>query len=190
MIKKQLLALFFIFVAVIAVAQESKAPSYPLITHDAYFSIWSSTDQLNASVTNHWTGAEQSLLGIIKVDGKSYRFLGNTEQAYNAILPSSEEQDYNFSYTENTPSGDWKAADYSAGDWKTGAAPFGDVSQFAKTAWKSKNLWVRRSFDLADPMLKDLALKLNHDDNIEVYLNGSLIYSHVGWTNNKFLYIC
>jgi hypothetical protein len=189
MSKKQLLAIFFVFFSAIVLAQEKKAPSYPLITHDAYFSIWSSTDNLNASVTKHWTGAEQSLLGIIKVDGKSYRFLGNTAQEYNVILPSSEDKDYNFSYTETTPSGDWKATDFVAGDWKTGAAPFGDVSQFAKTAWTSKNLWVRRSFDLQDPMLKDLALKLNHDDNIEVYLNGSLIYSHVGWTDNKFVYI-
>ncbi|MBC7565587.1 MAG: DUF4965 domain-containing protein [Pedobacter sp.] len=189
MIKRYLLTSFAVFISTVVLAQEERAPSYPLITHDAYFSIWSSTDQLNASVTNHWTGAEQSLLGIIKVDGKSYRFLGNSSQNYNVILPSSEDKHYNFSYTETAPGGDWKAAEYSAGDWRTGAAPFGDVSQFAKTAWSSKNLWVRRSFDLADPMLKELALKLNHDDNIEVYLNGSLIYSHVGWTNNKFVYI-
>ena len=189
MIKRQLITICATLLTCTTFAQEKKAPSYPLITHDAYFSIWSSSDKLNESVTNHWTGAEQSLLGIIKVDGKSYRFLGNTEQDYNAVLPSSEEKDYNFSYTEIAPAGDWKAADFSAGDWKTGAAPFGDVSQFAKTAWTSKNLWVRRSFDLADPMLKDLTLKLNHDDNIEVYLNGNLIYSHVGWTNNKFVYV-
>ena len=189
MIKKQFLSILLAFFYTVIAAQENKAPSYPLITHDSYFSIWSHTDQLNASTTNHWTGAEQSLLGVIKVDGKSYRFLGNTEQEYNLILPSSVDKDYNFSYTEVMPSGDWKSADYLAGDWKTGAAPFGDLSQSAKTSWTSKNLWVRRSFDVADPMLKDLALKLNHDDNIEVYLNGNLIYSHIGWTNNKFLYI-
>ncbi|RZK67588.1 MAG: DUF5127 domain-containing protein, partial [Pedobacter sp.] len=66
---------------------------------------------------------------------------------------------------------------------------FGDVFQFAKTEWKSRNLWVRRSFDLASTDLKDLSLKLNHDDNIEVYLNGTLIFETKGWTNNKFMYI-
>lgn len=51
-------------------------PSYPLITHDPYFSVWSSTDALNASSTVHWTGKQHAMIGIISVDGKPYKFLG------------------------------------------------------------------------------------------------------------------
>jgi Domain of unknown function (DUF4965)/Domain of unknown function (DUF1793)/Domain of unknown function (DUF5127)/Domain of unknown function (DUF4964) len=57
-------------------AQVERAPAYPLIVHNPYFSIWSFTDKLNASDTRHWTGREQPIYGVLKVDGKLYRFMG------------------------------------------------------------------------------------------------------------------
>lgn len=172
-----------------AFAQERVAPAYPLITHDPYFSIWSATDRVNNSVTKHWTGAQQSLTGIIKVDGIPYSFLGAVEKPYINVLPTSDDQEYKFSYTEAAPASDWTSADFNAAGWKSGAAPFGDLVLGASTAWTSKELWVRRTFELGNPGLKDLTLKLNHDDNVEVFLNGQLIYSFIGWTSNRFSYI-
>jgi Domain of unknown function (DUF4965)/Domain of unknown function (DUF1793)/Domain of unknown function (DUF5127)/Domain of unknown function (DUF4964) len=57
-------------------ASVERAPAYPLIVHNPYFSIWSFTDKLNASDTRHWTGREQPIYGVLKVDGKLYRFMG------------------------------------------------------------------------------------------------------------------
>lgn len=53
-----------------------RTPATPLILHDPYFSIWSFDDALNAGPTRHWTGVPQQLDGVVRVDGKPYRFMG------------------------------------------------------------------------------------------------------------------
>lgn len=73
---KKLLFIAFILSTRFLSAQRI-APAYPLVTHDPYFSIWSMTDTLNAAPTKHWTGADQPLTGLIKVDGKTYNIMGN-----------------------------------------------------------------------------------------------------------------
>ena len=46
----------------------TRAASIPLIMHDPYFSIWSSSDHLYDADTVHWTGKRQQIRGYLTVD--------------------------------------------------------------------------------------------------------------------------
>ncbi|QEC43216.1 glutaminase family protein [Pseudobacter ginsenosidimutans] len=86
----------------ILMAQRS-APAYPLITHDPYFSIWSTTDELTASTTKHWTGKPHSLLGLLKVDGVIYRFLGNSaDGAKDAAIQTAIQKNVKLNATQTS----------------------------------------------------------------------------------------
>ncbi len=61
--------------AVIPKTTSLRAFAYPLILIDPYTSAWSKSDQLFDSPVRHWTG----LIGVLRVDGKVYRFLGKED---------------------------------------------------------------------------------------------------------------
>ncbi|HKP32404.1 MAG TPA: DUF1793 domain-containing protein [Chitinophagaceae bacterium] len=75
--RKTLLVIVLGLIAINCFSQVTKAPAYPLIVHDPYFSIWSFSDTVNNSVTKHWTGKEHSVYASIEVDEIEYKILGS-----------------------------------------------------------------------------------------------------------------
>jgi hypothetical protein len=186
--KSELLIFISFLLSIInSFAQLNRAPAYPLVVHDPYFSIWSFTDKLNESTTKHWTGANQSLLGLISVDGTLYKFLGEPERKLIALLPDADIRSYVCQFTETKPAADWMNVEYDDLKWQTGKGMFGTKNTEPQTLWSSREIWVRRTFNLHQLNIHELLLKARYDDNVEIYLNGEKIFSAGCCSANKEL---
>lgn len=58
-----------------------RPPAVPLVTVDPYTSCWSMGDELSAGWPRHWTGAVHAMLGLVRVDGQVYRWMGDDRKS-------------------------------------------------------------------------------------------------------------
>ena len=176
--KKQLAFIGSMFLICASMAQIHKMPAYPLVTHNPYFSIWSFSDEVQKSTTKHWTGYDQGLIAFAKVDGVQYQILGDMQLPSTPIAAVGEGDPVNCLYTFEKPAASWQQEQFETTNWKTGKLPFGKGwdNDFA-TAWDTKEIWVRRTFNYDGANIDYLLAKLRYDEDVEVYLNGNKIYS-------------
>lgn len=90
-------------------------PAVPLIVHDPYTSTWIFGHNPVGDWTRHWTGKERTIAGLIRIDGKVYRFLGPEKICKNALnvvefkvyptrtIYTYENEVVNFTLTFTTP---------------------------------------------------------------------------------------
>lgn len=164
-----------------------RAPAVPLILSDPNLSIWSPFDHLYQGNSQHWTGTDHPIIGALRVDRKTYRFMGKDKPALQSVIPAEDGKYWTASYTFDKPAGDWNSVGFDDSQWRKGEAAFGtsDMPR-VKTRWNTKNIWVRRTFNIDDDLSREqLVLMYSHDDIFELYLNGErLVKTDYSWKND------
>lgn len=101
------------------------------------------------------------------------------------LIATGESTPVVYQYTTDRPDGNWFAVDYADDRWKTGKGGLGTretPDAPVGTTWNSDSVWVRRSFELSAPLPERVALRIWHDEDATIYLNGKLLRSLGGYT--------
>ena len=106
------------------------------------------------------------------------------EENYVDLLRYGSTYDPLFAYVEQQPKGHWMDNSFNDSDWKKGESGFsskeikGSTTRHQGTVWKTSALWLRKSFEAIQ--VGNLALRVAHEGDTKIYLNGQLIYVKQG----------
>jgi hypothetical protein len=104
------------------------------------------------------------------------------------VVPTARESDkLIWSYTTSAPAENWAQPNFDASSWKQGPAGFGTrntPNTVVRTEWNTRDIWLRREFELDKNQLRDLKLIIHHDEDFELYINGVLAAKRNGFTTD------
>lgn len=87
-------------------------------------------------------------------------------------------------YTTQPPAADWMQPAFDASSWAEGPGGFGSSGTpgaRANTTWKTPDIWLRREFVMDVPPRGELKLRVYHDEDATIYLNGVLAAALKGY---------
>ncbi|RYD62325.1 MAG: hypothetical protein EOP83_14895, partial [Verrucomicrobiaceae bacterium] len=87
------------------------------------------------------------------------------------------------------PGPGWNAVDFDDSSWTESSGGYGTRGTpggVIRTEWRSSDIWLRREFFLPDHFRakedSNISLRVHHDEDAEIYLNGSRIADLPRWT--------
>jgi putative heme-binding domain-containing protein len=137
-------------------------------------------------------GGELFLVGYD--DGKIYQLdLSGVDPApleTRTLADTSERAPVRWRYQQQPPPDGWYAPGFDDAVWNYGPGGFGTrgtPGAVVRTEWNTADIWLRREFTLARNLetarTRSVALRVHHDEDVEVYLNGVEAARLQRWTS-------
>ncbi|MEI8041883.1 MAG: glycoside hydrolase family 2 TIM barrel-domain containing protein [Verrucomicrobiota bacterium] len=162
-----------------------------------YLELWREVWQLKtnkglrAAVYTQWTDIETEGNGLYTYDRKILKVNANeiadanrgvftAPKTFDVVVPTAQTEALSWRYTTAQPSGDWIKSAFDDATWRAGAAGFGAAgftNAPVRTPWESDELWLRREVVLPQGELHFPALRVMHNQPVEIFINGVLAVS-------------
>jgi hypothetical protein len=152
---------------------------------------------LAAAVYTQTTDVEIEINGLLTYDREVLKFdaddmarwhreLFGPVPVWRELVPTSEKVAQTWSYTTTNPGEGWQQSAFKeSATWKQGKGGFGakgTPGAVLGTEWTTRDIWMRRSFELQQVPAGEILLRVHYDEDAEVYLNGVLATRLPGYT--------
>jgi hypothetical protein len=144
-------------------------------------------DGLSSAIYTQTTDVEIEVNGVMTYDRSMVKLspesiaankrMYDRPPAIQHIVPASDRSPQTWRYTTTAPTASWFDPSFVDSEWSSGAGGFGaPATRHARagTLWQTPDIWLRRTFTLSAPVSNPY-LRIFHDDDTKVYLNGTLI---------------
>ena len=157
---------------------------------------------ISAGVYTQTTDVEGEINGLLTYDRMEKvpaswlkplhdKLLGTPDAAtYKPVAATSEAQPQAWKYTFENPGSGWEKASFDDKSWKEGKGGFGTrqtPNSKVGTVWSTGDIWLRRSFNFSGKPQGNLVLRIFHDEDATVFLNGMEIARLAGHNGNYSL---
>ena len=100
-----------------------------------------------------------------------------------SLVSTSESNATTWTYTTSSPTGSWTSLAFNDQAWSSGQGGFGTSvpNVTPHSTWNTPDIWLRKKFTGPQDLPAQLWLRFYYDEDVEVYLNGTLILSKKGY---------
>ena len=159
----------------------------PLIGRGLSAAVYTQTTDVEVEVNGYMTYDRAMVKADVKQMVEAARKLYLPPPIIKTIVPTSQEQGIEWSYTTDRPRGGWEKPGFDDSSWKKGVGGFGTKGtpgSVVRTEWKTSDIWLRRTFELKDKQFGQPHLQIHHDEDAEVYINGVPAANLKGFTSD------
>lgn len=158
---------------------------HPLVGKGLSAAVYTQTTDVEVEVNGLMTYDREVIKFDVAETAKWHKALYGPAPEVRELLPTSEATAQKWRYTIAKPDAGWEKPDFAADKWTEADGGFGTKGTpgaVVRTEWKTNDIWIRRTFELNAAPTGDVYLRVHHDEDATVYINGELALKATGYT--------
>jgi hypothetical protein len=160
---------------------------HPLIGKGLSAAVYTQTTDVEVEVNGLLTYDREVLKLDPKETAKWHKALFGPPPVERVLVETSEQAGQKWRYTLDKPHAGWERPEFDSSKWVESEGGFGTrmtPGAIVRTEWKTDNIWLRREVEIKEAPTGDVFLRVHHDEDVEVYINGILAASAGGYVTD------